>query len=381
MSIAASNTVAPTATETEHRRLERALRFQAREFLHEHSALSRIRRCSFRPIDRTAGVGVAVGDGIGHFTGVQLCGSIHACPVCAPKIRETRASEVNRAAVAHLEAGGGLAFVTLTLPHGHGDDLAALLDSVADGWRRIWQGRSGQARRATWGNPGYIRALDFTHGANGWHPHLHVLLFLPEPLDDDQLDLLERDLYVPWSQWSVERGHGLPSRRHGVRVDAVRTRPELGGYIAKIDDGWHAGRELSRSDLKKAASGSRTPWQILRSAAENGDVDDLSLWKVYELATKGRRAITWSRGLKARYAIEEQTDEEIAEAEVGGDLVALIPTDVWGKLRRRRGLTVRVLTAAEVGGFWAVRDLLVHELGWALASAVKPPPEDEETPT
>lgn len=361
------------ANEKERRRAERAARFRAREFLHEFSSLPRLRRCSFRPIDRQAGVGVAVGDGVAHFRGVQLCGSIHSCPVCAPKIREARAGEINTAACEHLSRGGGLVFVTLTLPHAAHHKLAPLVDTIADGWRRIWQGRSGQERRKLFGIDGYVRALDFTYGGNGWHPHLHVLLFLEGPADELTCEMLTESLLGTWASWCASKGYGRPSRAHGVKVDPVRTRPELGGYLAKIDDGWHAGRELSRADLKRGRS-SRTPWQILRDAQENGDADDLALWREYEKATVGRRCITWSRGLKARFAIAEVDDQELADAEVGGVLVAQIPGDVWAKLRRHRGLTTRLLEGAERGGYLGVVEA-VAEVAPMWARAIGRPPD------
>lgn len=356
---------------------ERAARFMVREFLHEYSTLPRVRRCSFRPIDRGKGVAIAQAEGVAHFRGVQLCGSIHSCPVCAPKIREGRADEINTAAVAHLDAGGGLAFATLTLRHGQGDDLRHLIDTCANGWRRIWQGRAAKDRRTLHGIDGYVRALDFTHSpTNGWHPHLHVLLFLDSPTDAQSLSALRSDLHSVWDGFAQESGLGSVDPHIGVKVDPVTTRPELGGYLAKINDRWHAGRELSRADYKSGKNESRTPWQILRDAQDNGDAEDLRLWIGYEAATLGRRAITWSRGLKARYAVEEVQDQDLADAEVEGSVVvAEMPTDVWAKLRRRRGFTVQLLEAAELGGFVAVVQAVADVLGPAAAAAIRRPPD------
>ena len=36
------------------------------------------------------------------------------------------------------------------------------------------------------------------------------------------------------------------------------------------------------------------------------------MWREYERATKGRQAITWSKGLRQLLAMADRTDEEIA---------------------------------------------------------------------
>lgn len=355
----------------------RVRRHLLREFLNEHSSIPRVRRCSYRLAHNASGAGIAVADGVAHFRGLQLCGSIHSCPVCAAKIREGRAGEINRAAVAHLEQGGGLEFVSLTVPHDQGDRLAHLIDVIADGWRRIWQGRAGQGRRTAFGIEGYVRSLDVTHGGSGWHPHLHVLLFTVSPLSVYERRALHLELLAVWRSWAVAHGLRSPSVAHGVDVRPVRTRAELGGYLAKVEgERWHVGRELARGDAKRGTSGGRTPWEILGAACDNGDADDLALWHEYEAATMGRRAITWSRGLKDRYRIEDVEDQELADAEVGGQLVAVIPAELWRHVRRVRGLRRRLLEAAEVGGLWAVRDAVSDSLGHEWAVWVVDPPDE-----
>lgn len=352
-------------------------RHALREFLNDASSLPRVRRCSYRLAHNASGAGIAVADGVAHFRGLQLCGSIHACPVCAPKIREGRADEINRAAVAHLDAGLQLEFLTLTVPHGVGDDLARLVDVLADGWRRIWQGRSGMARRDAYDVQGYVRSLDLTHGANGWHPHLHVLLFFGASWTGDERERFRLELLEVWRRWAAANGVRSPSAAHGVDLRPVTTVRELGGYLAKIDNQWHAGRELARADRKSGGLGGRTPWEILRDAHQNGDASDLRLWHEYERATMGRKAITWSRGLKARYLIDDLEDQELAEAVVGGELVAVIPAELWRRVARTRGLRAELLRSAERGGLWAVRDTITTVLGREWAVWVVDPPDQQ----
>lgn len=51
-----------------------------------------------------------------HYTGLQTCGSVWACPVCASKIAERRRLEIQQAMAAHQEQGGAVNLLTLTAP-------------------------------------------------------------------------------------------------------------------------------------------------------------------------------------------------------------------------------------------------------------------------
>jgi hypothetical protein len=84
------------------------------------------------------------------------------------------------------------------------------------------------------------------------------------------------------------------------------------------------------------------------------------VWREYERATKERQAITWSKGLRQLLAVTERTDEQIAAEEIGGDDLAVIPSDDWRQIVRIPGLPSLVLDRAERGGLAAVNDLLAR---------------------
>ena len=54
---------------------------------------------------------------------IATCKSPWACLSCAGKIRAHRATETDQLAKAHLAAGGGLTFITITFPHVMADSL------------------------------------------------------------------------------------------------------------------------------------------------------------------------------------------------------------------------------------------------------------------
>src|SRR6185437_11787061 len=82
----------------------------------------RVSRCGRARLAPSPAVALAP-DGSAHFRGLVTCGSVTACPVCAAKVRQARAEEIDRALGRHLCAGGGAVFVTLTMPHDAGMPL------------------------------------------------------------------------------------------------------------------------------------------------------------------------------------------------------------------------------------------------------------------
>jgi hypothetical protein len=119
------------------------------------------------------------------------------------------------------------------------------------------------------------------------------------------------------------------------------------------------GRELARGDLKASRADALLPFELLDYFRATGDRDALDVWHEYERATFGRRAIEWSQGHQARLLPDDRelTDREIAEAEVGGVDVAVLPPETWDAVIQH-DLEVAVLKAAETGGIDALRALL-----------------------
>ena len=68
--------------------------------------------------------------------------------------------------------------LTLTIPHGIGDDVKVIVRKLLAAWKRTTNGKAAKDLRELLGLKAFIRAFEVTYGANGFHPHLHVLLFL-----------------------------------------------------------------------------------------------------------------------------------------------------------------------------------------------------------
>lgn len=309
-------------------------------------------------------------EGSASASGLYYCGCVWSCPVCSWHVARERGKELQRV-YEHLAGGAGVQgprlsayFATLTVRHSPGMPLERTRSAVADAWRKIRQTRGWREWKGRLGYFGDVRALEVTHGKNGWHPHLHLVFFTFAPLPAD----LGRE-FAAWlyGEWRKRIGAALgvePNAERGVQIERVRSRAD---YLAKLG----IGAELSSAHGKEArAEGSRTPWQLLSDVAERLETDpthrDVRLWREWVEGMHGARQLTWSgelRGVRKALGVVELTDEEAAAAEVErGELVATVPVALWLFLDRRLpGFVARVLEACEAGGGQAV-ELLVRDL-------------------
>jgi hypothetical protein len=346
------------------------------------SALPRGATCGM-PLG-SSGVAIKQGpDGTSHTAGTESCGSIWACPVCAAKIRNTRADEISTGLSNHISAGGGALLVTMTLPHQAGDKLAKTVELVSAGFRAINSGRAYKTDHDDFGILGHIRAFEVTHGDNGWHPHLHIIVALKSPSTRDAAAALEARWQTRWDKWLTGQGWPVSVVGIGVRVDRVRRDAEAAGaYLAKLQEGEKidrsVGNEVARADLKGGRRSSRVPFEILADFGSDGLVDDLELWQEFQLATKGRSAIRWSKGLRALLLPddEELTDEEIAAAEIGGNTIAILAPWLYRKIAGRPYGEALLHVAAEQGGLAGIIRY-VRAIGLDAAGVMKPDPSTD----
>lgn len=340
----------------------RAARWALRRGLWRVTQVTRLAHCGRYLVAPDLGAWVALKEGAAYYSGLKVCGSIWICPVCAARIRQRRAMEIERAAVRHLGAGGGVGFGTFTLPHTRDDDLAGLLGVLQLAWKMTQQNRAVRRAFERHGIFGRIRATEVTYGTwHGWHPHLHLLFFAELALTDEQwADLLEV-LSAAWAAAVVKLGRKRPADEVGVTLSRVQTAA-VGQYLAKVQDHYGesstVGLEMARGDAKKGRKRSRTPFELAEQASQ-GLATELELWWAYEEATKGRRAIEWSRGLKARFEVEEVTDEELAAADVDGEPVVHVDDDTWGLLVGT-GKETHLLDLVEQGGAPAAHEFLLR---------------------
>jgi len=291
------------------------------------------------------------------YSGLQTCGSVWACPVCAAKIAERRRAELVGAMAAHKARGGLVNMLTLTTPHQRTDDLRELLAKQAKALSGFWKDMTVRGVLAQMGTIGQVRALEVTHGRrspqnNGWHPHYHVLLFSGSGVDLARFDAPQmRDwavrLYLRWSAYCVRAGLGAPSMEHGL---SLHDGSKAAAYASK----WGLEDEMTKGHTKKAIRG-ETPFDFLRAfLADRSDTQAGELFRQFAETFKGKRQLHWSHGLKARFAVDDLTDEALASRlDERAEFLGRISLDQWRDVLAADG-RAHVLVVAASDGWPAV---------------------------
>ena len=317
-----------------------ALQEKARNLLPEYKGLQ---RCCCTRQKGGAGVKVWKGNKGAWFTGLMQCGSVWVCPVCAGKVAEARATELQKGIDYALSVGHGCLMVTLTFSHGRGDVLADTLTGQAKALRALKSGRAYQALMRDFGVLGEVRALEVTHGENGWHPHTHAITFTDSKLSAAARFQFECRLFVLWRAACLKAGIGAPEFAHGIHV---RSAKDAANYVAK----WGFATEVTRSHIKTAKGKGRTPWQLLADAAA-GDKRAAWLFREFAACFKGKRQLFYSRGLRQKIGLlDELTDQQALELQPEEKtMVCEIDPDEWRMVIRFRA-RADLLSAAMDGG-------------------------------
>jgi hypothetical protein len=296
--------------------------------------------------------------------------------VCASKIEERRRGEIVR--VFDWAKGEKLdsSLITNTFSHGQGDDLHDLFNRQSAALASYRQSRSYRSEMKRIGYVAMVRSLEITHGQNGFHPHTHEVQFHRERLSKSDAQSLRDTLVQPWRQ-ACEK-HGLFNEGDdpvSFYLRAIDVRPNFtsGDYLAKQDDAkaWTPAHEIAKSSSKLGRRSGVHPFQL----ATRGKPGDAALFIEYATATKGKRKLMFSPGLKAKAGLQDMSDEEIAAAELEAALiVAKLPVRVWNFIKetdRQHNTRAAILDAAERNGIDGVAQLL-QDLGFTTTTEKSP---------
>lgn len=265
------------------------------------------------------------------FAGLNRCGNLHTCPVCAAKVAELRRIQLSAAMVKHVANGGAAYLLTFTFPHEADEPLAELLAKFDKARQRFQNARRWKDLKKAKGVIGVVNSLEFTVSQeNGWHPHVHMLVFSnrkafeegqPVNAAGDLDSFIIEDLRRAWCDTLFKVGLGDHTKLTDMLKHALNVRggEKAAEYIAKFgrDERWGASSELAKSHAKIGAAGERwgvlhfTPFQLL-VWAEQGDGWAVHRFREYAEAVEGKHALNWSPGLKAALGVADVDEEEWA---------------------------------------------------------------------
>lgn len=292
----------------------------------------RVRFCLRHRIDAAKGVQVRYNEKReqAHYANVQRCGSVWTCPICSAQISEGRREELKQGMMKWQgkgnvrEAGGMVYLLTLTNAHHIGDNLVQLLNGQKKALKYLWSDRKSKEMLKSLGKVGHITATEVTHGKNGWHPHYHILMFFENPID---ITVLRDFIAACWQNCCKKSGLKIPSLEHGCDL---REGKYADHYVSK----WGLEDEVTKGHIKKGKEDSLTPWDLLK-LSESGCEKSGYLFQVFAAAFKGKRQLSWSKGLKALLGVDTKEDEELAQVTEKDSIeVDVLAIELWSLILR-----------------------------------------------
>lgn len=289
-----------------------------------------------------------------HLRNVAMCSSVWTCPACSSRITERRREELKRA----LENKRFMpVLVTLTFQHSRDDELAALINTLRDAFRKLKSGRAWMEMREKYSIRAYVTSLEITFGLeNGWHPHLHMLMFLEMSRDDFKHDDFKNELMKRYSAL-LEKHGAYASENYGIDVRSGNAG--AAEYVSK----WSLELEMTKAPVKLGRGEHFTPFQLLAMSRDGNEYAGM-LFRDYAKAMAGRRQLTWSQHAREILELgEELTDEEITETpELEPDDTKELMSftkSTWSKIVRKRLIPelLRVADSCNVDAIYGFLEL------------------------
>ena len=316
-------------------------------------------------------------DGRAYYSNIIQCSSVHTCIVCNNRIMSKRSKEIAQAYDYFTSSlHGFVPMLTLTIPHKRGGSLEKQLELINQAYKRLMDDR---IMRQVWqivGKVGAIKGVEYTHGKNGHHNHIHSLMFLEKSHHDIKLPIarwntskrkgmlrllnekqeksyIEKGLQAQisymnfddfisfyWFKLCREVGLGAASLKNGA---VITEGDNVKSYIAKHK----SAQEITNSRDKKAKHGNRNQWELLLDF-QNGDKQAGEIFKEYAQAFSGGKLLRWSNGLKKLLLIKEVEDEEVLleDESTESEVIQEITMNIW-RLVKRYKLQARLLSAVE----------------------------------
>lgn len=220
-----------------------------------------------------------------RYGGLATCGLAWLCPVCATRLARRRRLLLQYIVGKMAGLGYKHSMVTYTLRHGVDDYLPTVLGSLLEAYRQTKEGAPYVRFKKKFGVIGGIKSVEINYGDNGWHPHIHELLFHKVDASPEDLD----DAIRPRWEAALKR-QGRDANEHGI--DVQQSHEHTYEYISKYGhmpmEEWGIAHEMTQQAKKKAKMNSRSSMQILYDLSKRYRYKDVKLWRELAVATYKR---------------------------------------------------------------------------------------------
>lgn len=345
----------------------RATRWLALAALWRFSRLDRVRKCG-RVLRGSHVEYRRIGDVVG-LAGLVSCGSVWSCPRCNAKVMARRRFELGCVLAAADAQGYTAVEITLTLRHALGDELARLWSALSGCWERARSGREWHRHADEFGIAGWLRVVEVTDGRNGWHPHVHGVVFVRQ-IDAEGLRAFGEGMFGRWQRAAIRQGLEAPEMvGQEWHVIGAGGDSKIAEYLTDAKTFGAAatamGLELTSTQSKRARSAysTRSTWEVLEDAI-NGETRGLARWWEFEQASSGKRQISYSQGLRELLGVDfdELRDEQISAEELGSseDAGLIVTPSGWHRMASNPDWIPASLEVLRVGG-WSLLARFLEE--------------------
>lgn len=296
------------------------------------------------------------------FIGIQTCKSVWACPTCRSTNLMKKQNELEIIVDNWTASGGFTYMVTYTVQHNVTDKLSKILGNTKNRTGLLGtfsilkedpkfkgrfekfpsaKGRSENiekksAKGGIKNDIGYVssvRGLECTHGSqNGFHAHIHEILFLDKKIDADKL---EDDLFEIWKHACKRAYLRVPTRKRAIKISDDFSAAK---YIAKFT----APSELSSESTKKAKNGNLSIHYLETCLVNNtsglSDQHVKKILAIYYKKFKGKRHLTWSGKKNFKKDILDKYNDPLTEkkeptTDYLENYLASCSSEIFSKLR------------------------------------------------
>lgn len=274
-----------------------------------------------------------------RFSGIQTCHNSWCCPKCTAKRMAQFGNEIACAIDALSTWRNQIAcMITLTLPHVKSMSCKETFKTLKEAWRlftrntserRLHKDRGTVRGNDIWGKfrddyniEHFVKIFEFTWGKNSWHPHIHMLVWLPK---DKFFTCVQHEKALCERWWQcckfsylkyLNKEHPDNKIENRLKAESLYnekrkshgalyiSKDELGRPIPQKSSsyisGWSSNDEMTQLHNKTPHKGHFNIFQILELAYKNRHNEEkldkwMTLWIEHAETVKGVRRVDFSK--------------------------------------------------------------------------------------
>lgn len=272
------------------------------------------------------------------YGGLQTCKMVWVCPLCSIAISRNRRALMSALAVRQRSIGNEAALLTYTVSHKYDDSLTGVLELLKNAHKKMHSGAGWQSLQRSIDYRGSVKTVEINIGSNGWHAHLHEIVFFGDTCRYGHAVIFEK-MARRWSD-SVAFFGGTASLANGFDVRIGHGKAT--DYVTK----WGLVPELINNGAKTPRTGGFSPFQLLDVIAGNPVKRSWAKQMFFEYyqSTASIHQFNPSDQYKREFKDSAKTIKSDAELEPLAQLTSAEWAQVW-----ERGLRGELLIAAKSG--------------------------------